>query len=73
MRQSGAHQDVVVELGAARGEGRARVEVEARLGTALRPGDATGVLLPGPDGLWVVPGPGASAGRPQESDTLSAR
>ncbi len=54
VRQSGPHRDVVVELDPVRGEARARVEVEARLGTTLRPGDRTGVLLPGPEELWVV-------------------
>ena len=69
VRRSGAHRDVVVEIDAARGDGRARVVVEARLGTALRPGETTAVLLPGPDGLWLVPEPGAGAAPPQkESD-----
>jgi len=59
VRQSGPHQDVVVELDRASADRRARVEVEVRLGTTLRPGDRTGVQLPGPDGLWVVDHPGA--------------
>ncbi|WP_248581653.1 ABC transporter ATP-binding protein [Nocardioides sp. InS609-2] len=62
--QSGPHRDVVVELDQARGDGRARVEVEARLGTTLRPGDRTGVLLPGSGELWVIPEPGVSATPP---------
>jgi len=59
VRQSGPHQDVVVELDRSPADRRARVEVEVRLGTTLRPGDRTGVQLPGPDGLWVVDHPGA--------------
>ena len=59
VRQSGPHQDVVVELDRVPADRRARVEVEVRLGTTLRPGDRTGVQLPGPDGLWVVDHPGA--------------
>ncbi len=55
---------MVVELDQARGDGRARVEVEARLGTTLRPGDRTGVLLPGSGELWVIPEPGVSATPP---------
>jgi putative spermidine/putrescine transport system ATP-binding protein len=64
VRQSGPHRDVVVELDQVRGDGRARVEVEARLGTTLRPGDRTGVLLPGSGELWVIPEPGVSATPP---------
>lgn len=59
VRQSGPHQDVVVELDRAPADRRARLEVEVRLGTTLRPGDRTGVQLPGPDGLWAVDQPGA--------------
>jgi len=55
VRQSGPHQDVIVEVDGAHTEARVRVVVEARLGTMLRPGDRTGVKLPGPDGLWAVP------------------
>lgn len=54
VRQSGAHQDVVVALehqGVAAGP---RVTVEVRLGSTLRPGDRTGVRLPGAHGLWAV-------------------
>jgi ABC-type Fe3+/spermidine/putrescine transport system ATPase subunit len=64
VRQSGPHRDVVVELDQVRGDGRARVEVEARLGTTLRPGDRTGVLLPGSGELWVIPEAGVSATPP---------
>ncbi len=64
VRQSGPHRDVVVELDRARGDDRTRVEVEARLGTTLRPGDRTGVLLPGSGELWIVPEPGVSATPP---------
>lgn len=60
VRQSGPHRDVVVALDQVGGDGRVRVEVEARLGTPLRPGDRTGVLLPASGGLWVVPEPGVS-------------
>ncbi|MBA3783900.1 MAG: ABC transporter ATP-binding protein [Nocardioides sp.] len=67
VRQSGPHRDVVVELDQARGDGRARVEVEARLGTTLRPGDRTGVLIPGSGELWVIPEPGVSATPPPRS------
>ena len=56
IRQSGPHQDVVVEIDRRHADHRTTVEVEARLGTRLRPGDRTGVLLPGPDGLWAVRG-----------------
>ena len=54
VRQSGPHQDVVVELDhPTRGAGL-RVAVEARMGTTLCPGDRTGVLVPSSDGLWAV-------------------
>lgn len=66
VRQSGPHHDVVVELDRVHGDGRARVEVEARLGTTLRPGDRTGVLLPGPGELWIVAEPGVSATPPPQ-------
>ncbi len=56
IRQSGPHQDVVVEVEGTHGEARARVMVEVRLGTTLRPGDRTGLMLPGPEGLWAVAG-----------------
>ncbi len=56
VRQSGPHQDVVVELERPHAGSRTRVTVEARLGTTLRPGDETGVVLPGPDALWAVAG-----------------
>ncbi len=58
VRQSGPHRDVVVELDQVGGDGRARVEVQERLGTALWPGDRVGVLLPGSGDLWVIPEPG---------------
>jgi len=64
VRQSGPHRDVVVELDHVHGDGHARVEVEARLGTTLRPGDRTGVLLPGSGELWVIAEPGVSATPP---------
>lgn len=62
VRQSGPHRDVVVDLDQAGGDGRVRVEVESRLGTPLRPGDRTGVLVPGPGDLWVVADPGRTTG-----------
>ncbi len=55
IRQSGPHRDVIVEVGT-NADHRTRVAVEVRLGTALRPGDRTGLQLPGPDGLWAVAG-----------------
>ncbi len=61
VRQSGPHQDVVVELERLASGPRLRFEVEARLGSALSPGDRTGVRLPGPDGLWAVADAGAGA------------
>jgi len=64
VRQSGPQRDVVGELDQARGDGRARVEVEARLGTTLRPGDRVGVLLPGSGELWVIPEPGVGGTPP---------
>ncbi len=54
IRQSGPHQDVIVELGGTRTAAQARVAVEARRGTTLRPGDRAGVALPDPEGLWAV-------------------
>ena len=63
VRQSGPHQDVVVELDRPAGGPRLRFEVEARLGSALSPGDRTGVRLPGPDGLWAVADAGAAGAR----------
>ncbi len=59
VRQSGPHQDVVVELDRPLSGARLRVDVEARLGTSLRPGDRTGVVVPSSDGLWAVRDPGA--------------
>jgi len=59
VRQSGPHQDVVVELDHPLSGARLRVDVEARLGTSLRPGDRTGVVVPSSDGLWAVRDPGA--------------
>jgi ABC-type sulfate/molybdate transport systems ATPase subunit len=59
VRQSGPHQDVVVELDLPPTRAMLRVAVEARLGTSLRPGDRTGVLVPSTDGLWAVRDPGA--------------
>ncbi len=59
VRQSGPHQDVVVELDhPPRGE-KFRMAVEARMGTTLRPGDRTGVLFPSSDDVWAVRDPGA--------------
>ncbi len=54
VRQSGPHQDVVVELDQVRGEPRVRVEVEVRLGSTIRPGERTGVCLQGSGDLWVI-------------------
>nr|MBA3574188.1 ABC transporter ATP-binding protein [Pseudonocardiales bacterium] len=59
VRQSGPHQDVVVELDHQLRGVRLRVDVEARLGTSLRPGDRTGVSVPSSEGLWAVGDPGA--------------
>ena len=59
VRQSGPHQDVVVELDQPQTGARSRVVVEARMGTILRPGDRTGVVVPSSDALWAVPDPGA--------------
>ncbi len=59
VRQSGPHQDVVVELDLPPTRAMLRVAVEARLGTSLRPGDRTGVVVPSPDGVWAVRDPGA--------------
>lgn len=56
VRQSGPHQDVVVELDHPQGAARLRVDVQARLGTGLRAGDRTGVLFPSANGLWAVGG-----------------
>jgi putative spermidine/putrescine transport system ATP-binding protein len=60
VRQSGPHQDVVVELDLPPTRAMLRVAVEARLGASLRPGDRTGVLVPSTDGLWAVRDPGAA-------------
>jgi len=59
VRQSGPHQNVVVELDLPPTRAMLRVAVEARLGTSLRPGDRTGVLVPSTEGLWAVRDPGA--------------
>lgn len=59
VRQSGPHQDVVVELDDPLSRARLRVDVEARLGTSLRPGDRTEVVVPSSEGLWAVRDPGA--------------
>ncbi|MEP7089015.1 MAG: ABC transporter ATP-binding protein [Nocardioidaceae bacterium] len=56
IRQSGPHQDVIVDVERTDARTRARVAVEVRLGTTLRPGDRTGLMLPAPDGLWAVVG-----------------
>ena len=64
VRQSGPHRDVVVELDPVRGGDRVRVEVEARLGTTLGPGDRTGVRLPAAGQMWAVPEAGSSATPP---------
>ena len=55
IRQSGPHRDVLVELDHGSGHRRARVEVQARLGTGLQLGDLIGVLLPTSSELWAVP------------------
>ncbi len=65
IHQAGPHRDVVVELDPIHGEDRARIEVEARLGTTLRPGDRIGVRLPGPGEVWAVPDPGVIATLPR--------
>lgn len=54
VRQSGPHQDVVVELDHPATGPKLRVDVQARLGTSLRPGDRTGVVVPSSDALWAV-------------------
>ena len=59
VRRSGPHQDVVVELDHQRSGARLSVDVEARLGTSLRPGDRTGVVVPSSNGVWAVRDPGA--------------
>ena len=59
IRQSGPHRDVVVELDHSQTGAKLRVSVEARLGTSLRPGDRTGVLIPSSEGLWAVRDKGA--------------
>ncbi len=59
VRQSGPHQDVVVELEHPPTGATLRVAVEARMGTSLRPGDRTGVVVPAPEGVWAVRDPGA--------------
>ncbi len=70
-RQSGPHQDVIVELdGSPSGEGL-RVDVEVRQGTDLRPGDRTGVVMPSPDGLWAVRDPAGDA-TPRTSDVVES-
>ncbi len=58
VRQAGPYRDVVVELDTVGGDGRARVQVEERIGTALGAGDRVGVLILGPGHLWVIPEPG---------------
>ncbi|WP_338748189.1 ABC transporter ATP-binding protein [Janibacter alittae] len=74
VRQSGAHQDVVVALeqhGVAAGP---RVTIEARLGSDRRPGDRTGVRMPGADGLWAVPDPARTgSGTPPPEPRLRDR
>ncbi len=55
IRQAGPHQDVIVEVERTHTMERTRVAVEVRHGTSLRPGDRTGLKLPGPEGLWAVP------------------
>ncbi|MGI8522430.1 MAG: ABC transporter ATP-binding protein [Nocardioides sp.] len=57
VRQSGPHQDVVVELDHPPTRAMLRVDVQARLGTSLCPGDRTGVLIPSTDGVWAVRDP----------------
>ncbi len=53
-RQSGARQDVVVELDGQPNGARMRVEVQLPLGTVRGSGDRTGVLLPSADDVWAV-------------------
>lgn len=60
VRQSGPHQDVMVELADQPAGAVLRLAVEARLGTGLRPGDRTGVRVPSPDRVWAVRDPGAA-------------
>ena len=52
VRQSGPHQDVVVEV-----DDRMRWEVEVRTGTAPRPGDHAGVQLLGSEAVWALAHP----------------
>ncbi|MDN5893012.1 MAG: ABC transporter ATP-binding protein [Nocardioides sp.] len=63
VRQSGPHQDVVVELDHPLTRERPRLSIEARLGTDLRPGDRTGVLIPSSDAVWAVRDPGSGESR----------
>ena len=63
IRQSGPHQDVVVELDRPPTRPPLRVDVEARLGTSLRPGDRTGVVVTPSSVLWAVHDPGAHESR----------
>ena len=65
VRQSGPHRDVVVELDPVPGAVRTRIEVEARLGTSLQPGNRAGVMIPGAGELWVVPDDGVD--KPSQS------
>ena len=73
VRQSGPHQDAVVELDHSLSGRKLRAVVEARLGTSLLPGDRTGVLIPSSDGVWAVRDPGAAASsRPADAGVMPA-
>ncbi len=69
VRQSGPHQDVVVELDHPPTGAKLRVAVEARMGTTLRPGDRTGVLMPSSDAVWAVRDPGGDES-PRDADAV---
>ena len=69
VRQSGPHQDVVVEHDHPPTGAKLRVAVEARMGTTLRPGDRTGVLMPSSDAVWAVRDPGADES-PRDADAV---
>ncbi|PFG32877.1 ABC transporter ATP-binding protein [Sanguibacter antarcticus] len=62
VRQSGPRQEVTVELDPSATGQRVRLDVEVRLGTVLRLGDRTGVLVPSSDALWSVPCPDGEVG-----------
>ncbi|WP_148612936.1 ABC transporter ATP-binding protein [Nocardioides rubriscoriae] len=73
VRQSGPHQDVIVEMASSRPVAATRLTVEVRLGTTLRPGDRTGVVLPGPEGLWVVSGASPQVAERSSTSMLTTR